>query len=234
MFVPKRPMRAHQSKVFEMSKDATAYGLLMRMRTGKSKVALDTGCYLFGKGKINSIVILAPKGVHSKWVLKDLLDDIPSYIDYRGAVWRSGNKKAIEECENLFTPGQFLRVVSVNIEALSRDNSDAEKYLYRFMNATDAMLIVDESHTIKNPDAKRTKRVLKLGNKAAYKRILTGTVTTGNIFDLYSQFSFLSEHIFGQSYYSFKHQYADILPDTHPNHYGDTRKGCKVYTDHCR
>lgn len=215
-FVPKRPMRAKQSEAFELSKDSRSFALLMSMRTGKSKVAIDTGCYLYTKGRINAIVVIAPKGVHTKWVREDLPKDIPDYIQYTSAVWRSGNKKAFEECERLFNPGTHLRVLAMNVEALSRDNSDAEKLLARFLNATDAMLIIDESHTIKNPDSKRTKRILKMGNKAAYKRILTGTPVSNAVFDLYSQFSFLDENIFGQSYYAFKHQYGEILPDTHP------------------
>lgn len=215
-YTPKRPMRQKQKEAFELSKDLRNYALLMSMRTGKSKVVIDTGCYLYSKGRINSIVVIAPNGVHTKWIREDLPKDIPDYIEYTGAVWKSGNKKSMEKCEDLFNRGQHLRILAVNVESLSRDNSDAEKLLVRFLNATDALLIVDESHTIKNPDSKRTKRILKLGNKAAYKRILTGTPVANSVFDLYSQFSFLDPDIFGQSYYAFKHQYAEILPDTHP------------------
>lgn len=216
MFIPKRTMRVKQAEVFELSKDLPAYALFMRMRTGKSKVALDTGCYNYIKGRLNAIVIIAPNGVHAKWIKEDLPKDIPDYIEYEAAVWRSGNKKAMQACEDLFRPGGQLRIVSINIEALSRDNSDAEKFLVRFLNATDSLMIVDESHTIGNPNAKRTERVLKLGDKAKMRRALTGTSTGGDIFKLYSQMSFLDTDIFGQSYFSFKHTYADILPDNHP------------------
>lgn len=215
-YVAKRTMRVKQLEAFELSKDLPAYALFMRMRSGKSKVALDTGCYNYTKGRVNAIVIIAPTGVHAKWVIEDLPKDIPDYIEYRSAVWRSGNKKAIQACEDLFKRGDHLRIVSINIEALSRDDSDAEKFLVRFLNATDSLMIVDESHTIGNPDAKRTRRVLKLGDKAKMRRVLTGTSTGGDIFKLYSQMSFLDTDIFGQSYFSFKHTYADILPDTHP------------------
>lgn len=184
--------------------------------TGKSKVALDTGCYNYIKGRLNAIVIIAPKGVHAKWVKEDLPEDIPDYIDYTSAIWRSGNKKAIAECEKLLTPGNHLRIVAVNIEALSRTGSDAEKFLMRFLNATDAMMVVDESHTIGNPKAKRTERVLALSNKAKMRRILTGTSTGGDIFKLYSQMAFIDTDILGQSYFAFKHTYAEILPDNHP------------------
>ena len=216
MFVPKRPMRAKQLEAFEKSKDARAFALLMRMRTGKSKVALDTACYLYTKGRINAVVVIAPNGVHSKWVKDDLPNDVPDYIDYTAAIWRSGNKKSMAECEDLFNPGQKLRILSMNVEALSRDKSDAEKFLTRFLNSTDALMVIDESHTIKNPDTKRTKRILKLGDKASYKRILTGTPVANSVFDFYSQFSFLDTDIFGQSYFAFRHQYAEILPDNHP------------------
>jgi len=204
MFIPKRVPRVKQAEVYELSKDLTAYALFMKMRTGKSKVIIDTGCYNYIKGRINAIVIIAPNGVHSKWVKKDLPDDIPDYIDYTSAIWRSGNKKAIAECEKLMTPGNQLRVLAMNIEALSRKGSDAEKFLLRFLNATDSLLAIDESHTIGNPGAKRTETVLKLGDKAKMRRIATGTSTGGDIFKLYSQMSFLDTDIFGQSYFSFK------------------------------
>lgn len=184
--------------------------------TGKSKLFIDTACYLYAHGRVNAAVVIAPKGVHSKWDREDVPKDVPDYIDYKSAVWWSGDKKAIEKCEKLLTPGDHMRFLFINVEAFQIKDSPAEKFLAKFLNATDAILGVDESHTIGNPDAKRTQRILKLSDKAAYKRILTGTLTTGNIFKIYSQFSFLNTDIFGQSYFSFKHTYAELLPETHP------------------
>ena len=227
MYKFKRQPRAKQLEAFERSKDLRHFALLMRMRTGKSKIVIDTSCYLFTLGRINALVIIAPNGVHAKWAKDDVPKDVPDYVDHKVAVWRSGNKKAVEECEKLITPGNFLRILCMNVEALSMDNSPAEKFLLRFLNATDAMMAIDESHTIGNPDAKRTKRVLKLGDRAAYKRILTGTSTGGNVFKLYSQFSFLDTDIFGQSYFSFKHTYADILPAEHPTVQAILRRGAR-------
>lgn len=212
----KRQPHAKQLEAFNLSKNMRSYALLMRMGTGKSKVVIDTTCYNYNLGRINALVILAPKGIHTKWVKEDLPNDIPDYIDYTAMVWRSGDKKAIAACETLFNPGTHLRILAMNIEALQFDNSPAEKFLARFLNATDAVLAVDESDTIKNPDAKRTKRVLKYGDKASFKRILSGTPVNNSPFDLYSQFTFINPEIFGQSFYAFKHTYAEILPDTHP------------------
>ena len=41
-----------------------------------------------------------------------------------------------------------------------------------------SMIIVDESTTIKNLKASRTKTIVKLGQLARYKRILTGSPVT--------------------------------------------------------
>lgn len=223
----KRKPRDYQLEDFERSKDLRNFGLLFEMGLGKSKVTNDTALYLYGKGKINAVAIIAPKGIHAKWAKEDFPNDFPDDLDYRVGVWRSGNLKSIEECEQLFNPGQFLRVLCMNIEALSRDKGDAEKFLTRFLNATDCMLVVDESDTIKNPDAKRTKRLLKLGDKASYKRILTGTPINNSVFDLYSQITFLDTDIFGQSFTSFKHTYAEVLPPSHPTMMAIMRKGAR-------
>jgi SNF2 family DNA or RNA helicase len=223
----KRMPRDYQLEDFERSKDLRNFALLFEMGLGKSKVTNDTALHLYSKGKINAVAIIAPKGIHAKWAKEDFPADFPDSIDYRAAVWRSGNQKSIDECERLFNPGERLRVLCMNIEALSQDKGPAEKFLIRFLQATDCMLVVDESDTIKNPDAKRTKRLLKLGDKASYKRILTGTPINNSVFDLYSQMTFLDTDIFGQSFTSFKHTYAEVLPPTHPTMMAIMRKGAR-------
>lgn len=216
MYQFKRQPHTKQLEGFELSKDQKDFAFLMRMRTGKSKLFIDTACYNYTLGRVNAAVVIAPNGVHSKWAKEDTPKDVPDYIDFKQAVWRSGDKKAIEACEKLLTPGNHMRFLFMNVEAFQRKESDAEKFLKRFLNATDVILGIDESHTIGNPDAQRTERILKLGDKAAMRRIMTGTLTTGNVFKIYSQFSFLNTDIFGQSYFAFKHTYAEILPDHHP------------------
>ena len=59
------------------------------------------------------------------------------------------------------------------------------------------MMAIDESTTIKNPTAKRTKAILVLGKEAYYKRIFTGSPVTKSPLDLYSQCGFLNENLLG-------------------------------------
>ena len=53
----------HQRKALEDSWAAEYYALFMEMGTGKSKVAIDNIAVLYEAGKIDSAMIVAPKGV---------------------------------------------------------------------------------------------------------------------------------------------------------------------------
>jgi len=73
------------------------------------------------------------------------------------------------------------------------------------------MMAIDESTTIKNPDAKRTKHICSLGEYAGYKRILTGSPVTKSPLDLYKQCEFLKKELLGHtSYYTFRTRYAKM------------------------
>jgi len=78
-----------------------------------------------------------------------------------------------------------------------------------FVGDSTFLLAVDESTTIKNPKAKRTKSLVRLGTTAAYKRILTGSPVTKSPLDLYAQCGFMDKKLLGHdSYYSFQGRYA--------------------------
>ena len=70
-------------------------------------------------------------------------------------------------------------------------------------------MAIDESTTIKNPDAKRTKNICELAKLSRYRRILTGSPVTKSPLDLYKQCDFLLEELLGHgSYYTFRTRYA--------------------------
>ena len=64
----------------------------------------------------------------------------------------------------------------VNVEALS--TKKGVDFVNKFLSCHETIMAIDESTTIKNPQAKRTKSVIKLGESAKYKRILTGSPVT--------------------------------------------------------
>jgi len=71
------------------------------------------------------------------------------------------------------------------------------------------IMVVDESTTIKNRKATRTKNIMMLAKEAKYRRILTGSPVTKSPMDLYSQCAVLSSNALGfNSYYAFQNRYA--------------------------
>ena len=70
---------------------------------------------------------------------------------------------------------------------------------------------MDESTTIKNRSAKRTKNILGLRKLSHIRRILTGSPITKSPLDLYTQCQFLSTELLGfSSYLAFRNRYAEM------------------------
>ena len=70
------------------------------------------------------------------------------------------------------------------------------------------VIVIDESHNIKNPAALITRAVNKL--QSTMRIALSGTPVMNNTFDLYAQLSFLLPGMFGSREF-FKREYADAI-----------------------
>jgi SNF2 family DNA or RNA helicase len=102
---------------------------------------------------------------------------------------------------------RHLRILLINVEAFA--SKKVFQFLDMFTHRSNFMLAVDESTTIKNIKAKRTKALIDFAAGAKYKRILTGAPITKSPLDLYSQFLFMDRKLLGfQSYWSFQGRYA--------------------------
>ena len=98
----------------------------------------------------------------------------------------------------------------MNIEALSTKRG--YDFAYKFLLKNQTLVCVDESTTIKNHSAQRTKNILKLAKHSKYRRIMTGSPVTKSPLDLFSQVQFLDPWLLDQqSYYSFRARYAVVV-----------------------
>ena len=95
----------------------------------------------------------------------------------------------------------------MNVEAFS--TKKGANVALTFLQKHDAITAIDESSTIKNLRAKRTKNILKLRQWSPYRRILTGTPVTKSPIDLYSQCDFLDpKHLGFATFTAFKNRYC--------------------------
>jgi SNF2 family DNA or RNA helicase len=199
---------AHQMTALEKSWNKESYAYFMEMGTGKTKVLIDNLAMLYDKGKVNGALIIAPKGVVGTWYNNELPTHLPDHIENVTVLWQSNiTKKQQEKLETLFKVEESLHILIMNVEALSTEKG--RKFAEKFMSCHETMVAIDESTTIKNPQAGRTKNILSLAKHAKYRRIMTGSPVTKNPLDLFSQCYFLDPfHLNHESYYSFRMRYA--------------------------
>ena len=203
----------HQLIALEKSWAQKTYALFMEMGTGKSKVLVDNIAMLYDRGAVRGALIVAPKGVYKNWNDIEIPVHLPDHVEHTKVMWEANiTKKKQLELDTLFDGGTDLKILIMNVEAFSTNKGldFAHSFLNIFMGK--ALIGIDESTTIKNPTAKRTKNILKIGNLASYRRILTGSPVTKSPLDLYSQCEFLDlYHLGHQSYYSFRARYANMM-----------------------
>ena len=196
---------AHQSKALEMSWDKEVFAYFMEMGTGKSKVLIDNIAMLFNVGKINGALIIAPKGVYKNWFDSEIPSHMPDYIEKKIGLWRTDPNA--KELKPLFSTGAELHILIMNVEAFS--TKKGVLFAHKFLSCHNALISIDESTTIKNPNAKRTKSILSLKPLSKFRRILTGSPVTKSPLDLFSQCQFLDPWLLNQSsYYAFRTRYA--------------------------
>ena len=199
---------AHQLKALEMSWNKEVFAYFMEMGTGKSKVLLDNIAMLYDKGKINGALIIAPKGVYKNWYDAEIPVHLVNHIQKKVVLWQAMiNKGQQKKLNTLFETGVDLHILIMNVEALS--TKKGVDFATKFLLSHNTLITIDESTTIKNPGAKRTKNILSLSKLGKYRRILTGSPVTKSPLDLYTQCFFLDPYLLNHaSYYSFRTRYA--------------------------
>ena len=200
----------HQFETLTHSAYRTLFALFLEMGLGKSKILLDNAALLFEEQKISGLIIVTPKGNLRNWDVHEITKHLPERVDRNVLVWQPNHtQKWLREFEKITKEDSTgtLNIFLINVEAFA--TIKACKFVEEFLVTHDAMMVIDESTTIKNPKAKRTKHLIKLAPLADYRRILTGFPITKAPLDLYSQCYFLSPNLLGfSSYYAFRARYA--------------------------
>ena len=185
----KTPPYKHQLDALEKSWNKDTFAYFMEMGTGKTKVLIDNLSILYDKGKINGALIVAPKGVIGTWYNQEIPNHLADHVSHKSVLWQANiNQKQQDKLDTLFETGEDLHILIMNVEALSSEKGT--RFATKFLNCHKTLMAIDESTTIKNPKAKRTKNIIALSKLAKYRRILTGSPVTKNPLDLYSQCEF--------------------------------------------
>ena len=202
----------HQSKALNESWSAKYYALFMEMGTGKSKVAIDTMGALFTEGEIDAALIISPKGVYDNWVQGEVPTHLSDNITTNIVRWQPSSAQWFQKQMKTLVYEKFdgLKIFVMNTEALSTPRGANASQTFLEHNPKN-IVIVDESTSIKNRSANRTKNIMELKGLSKYRRILTGSPVTRSPMDLFSQCMFLSVSALNfKSFFAFQNRYAVV------------------------
>lgn len=201
----------HQAAYLQRFWENREVAVLAEMGTGKSFMLINNAAMLYDKGRINALLIVAPKGVYRNWYTSEIPKHMPDHIPVAMACWSPSPRKAERlEMEQMMGATDKLRVLIMNVEAFSTEKGAL--FARTFLRVTEAFMAIDESTTIKTPKAKRTRSIIKVGREAKYRRIATGSPVTKSPLDLFSQCEFLDPSCLGySSFYTFQARYAVLV-----------------------
>lgn len=220
LYVEGMPPYPHQAVGFESGRHAEFFGYIMDPGTGKTRVAWDVVCdrarrqrkaWLVAQDAVDDadpavhwdgapqyrVLIVAPKTVLRTWER-----EIQKWSTLDVNVERlTGNKlQRVGLLSTLFSDKETPILAAII-------NYDGLEILEDYLKAPDGRqiwdyMICDESIAIKNPDAKRSKVVYRIGGAAKSRAILNGTPISKNVLDLYGQYHFLKPGCLGFSTFS--------------------------------
>lgn len=202
----------HQEEDWLVSRDLRAYGVLWEMGLGKSKLLIDTACWLYLTGQITALLVVAPNGVHRNMVTDELPKHAPKEVDWKGVVYyssKAGTKAQDRACHAVLNfPG--LAVVAISYDALVTEGG--RDFVRDLVTKRPTLGALDESTRIKTPSSLRSKLATGLADLLAYRRIMTGTPAANGPFDLYAQIKFLDDQFWVRAgipnYHAFQHRFG--------------------------
>lgn len=184
----------HQKDILDESCDKEYVSLFLKPGLGKTFIIINNVCYLYERELIDTLVVVAPNGVHLNWCSDEIPAHMPDRIRSKTKchIWHSSKaktKKAERERDQLLNH-DGLSVLVVAYEASITDAFKA--YMKKVFAKRTVFMCLDEAHRIKGRDSRVKKTLTAMGAYAKYRRILTGTPTEKPV-DIYSLIRFLSK-----------------------------------------
>ncbi len=172
--------------------------LFDEMRTGKTLQAINCSRILIEQGKVDGCLIIVPNTIKRVWY-KELMIDAP--VQGCFSIIVEGSK--IDK-QNQWKQRAFFHIV--NYEG-ARADLDSMLAYDKYMNAGKGyILICDEAHKIKNPEAAQSKAIMRLHPK--YSIFMTGTPVANRPEDAFTMADFVSPGLLGANMFEFIENFA--------------------------
>ncbi|MDR3188426.1 MAG: DEAD/DEAH box helicase [Prevotellaceae bacterium] len=169
----------HQVSALRFCSSMKVSALYADTGTGKSKIAIDLAISRYEAKQIKKVLVFLPVSTKKNF-------------QYQIDLW----------CKN-YPQIEWKLVGHESMGSSVRALFDAMHFV-----DSETQIIIDESHAIKNPMAKRSNRIKMVCEHTSYKLVMTGTPVTENVHNLYMQYACLSPLIIGvESWEKFAEKY---------------------------
>lgn len=189
--------------------------MLWSMRTGKTRTLIRQADRLHRYGDCLGVLILAPNGVHTNWIRRELPKWAPGdglAMSYDSNASRAGRAPYLRAVEELLSPlrqSDGLRWLAVNDEALINPRCTELINRFRLLCRGRILLVADESTMFRRASADRTRIARGLSQLLMWRRILEGTALLNSPLHAFSQYELLQKGALGfETYGDFKKRYA--------------------------
>ena len=178
-----------------------SYFLAMDMGTGKTKCIIDAYTQFHNDDSKVKLLIICPKTVIGVWF--DEFAKHSAKFGYENILLLTGNRR--DRQYKIDEVSQNQNILIINYDGLNV----IEKELESFVTDNRVIIVADESTSIKNPQARRSKVLHQIAPKAIRRYALSGTAVTQGYVDLFSQIKFLDPSILSiSSFTKFKQRYC--------------------------
>jgi SNF2 family DNA or RNA helicase len=216
-FKTQSTLMSHQTVGMNRARGREAFAYLMEMGTGKTCTVLAEFQERVSSKDLMDLLVIAPKGCIRNWYVdrdENNPSEITKHLDPRlrkdlVVASSASNAAGRDARAKLLVEKKYPRALFINVESLS-GNARMLSTCKDFLASGRAMMVIDESTTIKSRKSQRTVTITKLGKLAKVRRILSGLATPRSPMDLHAQFSFLDEDILGKSFTLFRARYAKM------------------------
>jgi hypothetical protein len=199
---PELPLSDYQQVALLNSLENPNYSLFMEQRTGKTPIVINRVC-LEGARKRAGVLSGSEKGMYRALII------VPQQVRINWS--REFARFATVPGKTSILRGGKVNRVRALIDGIRSEDDCAWSACIISLDTVEStwdaiqrvkwdLVVIDESHRIKNPKTNRFKSLIKIDDiRARAKMILTGTPVTGPIWDLWGQFEWLGEGLSGFS-----------------------------------
>lgn len=179
-----------QSRALEKSKGRAKFAYFMEMGLGKTSTTLNDYIDHMIDDIVDLMVVVCPNSLMGVW--KDEMTKWGVADIMQPAMWPKETVK------------KETRVYIMNIESMIGRGG---QYLDKLIAGRKVFLVLDESILVKNPTAKRTRRMIDYSETTAMVRLLSGAPMVNGVMDLYAQL-YMSGAKIPPNPFAFRNRYA--------------------------